>query len=124
MAEEYRQRLDNNVEKIVENFKEIIRTSQIRDKTNTSREGFQNHIHVTTVVQATESLLKLIAEIKMAVALGDFEGMNQTIDSRIDEYSKRRDEVNTQIRHLKSDVSSALFELESHYYQSEWRTLP
>lgn len=56
MAEEYRQRLDNNVEKIVENFKEIIRTSQIRDKTNTTRECFQNHIHATTIVWLLQTL--------------------------------------------------------------------
>lgn len=40
-------------------------------------------------VQASESLLKLVAEMKLAVALGDFEGMNQGVDSTVEELSKR-----------------------------------
>lgn len=51
MAEEYRQRLDNNVEKLVENFKGLIKTAKIKDKTNTTREAFQNSIYATTLVR-------------------------------------------------------------------------
>lgn len=32
--------------------------------------------------------------------------------------------METQIAHLSSDLSSALFELENHYYQSKWRLPP
>lgn len=34
------------------------------------------------------------------------------------------DDVDGNISHLSSDISSALFELESHYYQSKWRLPP
>ena len=51
MAEEYRQRLDNNVEKLVENFRGLMKTSQIKDKTNTAREAYQNSIYATTLVR-------------------------------------------------------------------------
>jgi mediator of RNA polymerase II transcription subunit 22 len=60
MAEEYRQRLDNNVEKLVENFKGIIKTSKIKDKTNTSREAFQNSVYATTIVRQRHSFVLLI----------------------------------------------------------------
>lgn len=52
MAEEYRQRLDNNVEKLVENFKGLIKTAKVKDKTNTTRESFQNSIYATTLVRS------------------------------------------------------------------------
>lgn len=51
MAEEYRQRLDNNVEKLVENFKGLIKTSKIKDKSNTTREAYQSSIYATTLVR-------------------------------------------------------------------------
>lgn len=90
MAEEYRQRLDNNVEKLVENFKGLVKTARIKDKTNTSREAYQNSIYATTLVQASESLLRLVSELKLSVALGDFEGMNQTVDNTAEDLFKRR----------------------------------
>ncbi|KAI9905591.1 hypothetical protein PsorP6_014220 [Peronosclerospora sorghi] len=124
MAEEYRQRLDNNVEKLVENFKGLVKTAKIKDPVNTTRESFQSSIYATTLVQASESLLKLVSEMKLSLALGDFEGMNQNVDTIADELSKRCDDVDAQISHLSSDISSALFELESHFYQSKWRMPP
>uniref|UniRef100_K3WL99 Mediator of RNA polymerase II transcription subunit 22 n=1 Tax=Globisporangium ultimum (strain ATCC 200006 / CBS 805.95 / DAOM BR144) TaxID=431595 RepID=K3WL99_GLOUD len=124
MAEEYRQRLDNNVEKLVENFKGLVKTAKIKDKTNTAREAYQNSIYATTLVQASESLLRLVSEMKLSLALGDFEGMNQTVDSTTEDLFKRCDDVDAHISHLNSDISSALFELENHYYQSKWRLNP
>ncbi|EGZ21435.1 hypothetical protein PHYSODRAFT_497146 [Phytophthora sojae] len=124
MAEEYRQRLDNNVEKLVENFKGLIKTAKIKDSANTTRESFQSSIYATTLVQASESLLKLVSEMKLSLALGDFEGMSQNVDSTSDELLKRCDDVDAQISHLSADISSALFELEHHYYQSKWRLSP
>jgi mediator of RNA polymerase II transcription subunit 22 len=112
MAEEYRQRLDNNVEKLVENFRGLVKTAKIKDKTNTSREAFQTSIYATSLVrkdlslslsvsftdclssitmqvQASEALLKLVSELKLSVALGDFEGMNQTVDTTTEDLAKR-----------------------------------
>ncbi|GMF13787.1 unnamed protein product [Phytophthora lilii] len=89
MAEEYRQRLDNNVEKLVENFKGLIKTAKIKDAANTTRESFQSFIYATTLVQASESLLKLVSEMKLSLALGDFEGMSQNVDTTSDDLLKR-----------------------------------
>jgi hypothetical protein len=36
----------------------------------------------------------------------------------------RSDDVDSHISHLSADISSALFELENHYYQSKWRVSP
>ncbi|RMX65624.1 hypothetical protein DD238_003445 [Peronospora effusa] len=132
MAEEYRQRLDNNVEKLVENFKGLVKTAKIKDPANTTRESFQSSIYATTLVQASESLLKLVSEMKLSLALGDFEGMSQNVDTTSEELLKRQvlikldrcDDVDAQISHLSSDISSALFELENHFYQSKWRLSP
>ena len=89
MAEEYRQRLDNNVEKLVENFKGLVKTAKIKDSANTTRESFQSSIYATTLVQASESLLKLVSEMKLSLALGDFEGMSQNVDTTSTELLKR-----------------------------------
>ncbi|KAJ0407714.1 hypothetical protein P43SY_009051 [Pythium insidiosum] len=124
MAEEYRQRVDNNVEKLVENFRGLLKTAKVKDKTNSSREAFQTSIYATTLVQASEALLKLVSEMKLSVALGDFEGMNQTVDATVDDLAKRCDDVDAHLAHLSSDIASALFELENHYYQSKWRCPP
>uniref|UniRef100_M4BLY4 Mediator of RNA polymerase II transcription subunit 22 n=1 Tax=Hyaloperonospora arabidopsidis (strain Emoy2) TaxID=559515 RepID=M4BLY4_HYAAE len=124
MAEEYRQRLDNNVEKLVENFKGLVKTAKIKDFANTTRESYQSSIYATTLVQASESLLKLVSEMKLSLALGDFDGMSQNIDATSTELLKRCDDVDAHISHLSSDISSALFELENHFYQSKWRLPP
>lgn len=58
MAEEYRQRLDNNVEKLVENFKGLLKTAKIKDTSNTTRDAFQNSIYATTLVIKRISFLR------------------------------------------------------------------
>ncbi|RLN70158.1 hypothetical protein BBJ28_00000277 [Nothophytophthora sp. Chile5] len=109
MAEEYRQRLDNNVEKLVENFKGLLKTAKLPEVHDALILAWTGSV---AQVQASESLLKLVSEMKLSVALGDFEGMSQNVDTTTEDLFKR------------SDISSALFELENHYYQSKWRLPP
>ncbi|OQR98195.1 hypothetical protein ACHHYP_09050 [Achlya hypogyna] len=124
MAEEYRQRLDNNVEKLVENFKGLVTSSKVKDRTQTTRQALQSAVYATTLVQASESLLKLVAELKLSLTLNDFEGINQKVDATCEALKEKCDDVDISIVHLSTDVASALFELEGHYYQSRWRTAP
>ncbi|KAG9397946.1 Mediator of RNA polymerase II transcription subunit 22 [Aphanomyces cochlioides] len=108
MAEDYRRRLDNNVESLVENFRGLVTMSKIKDRTQTSRQALQSSVYATTLVHASESLLKLIAELKLSLTLNDFEGINQQVDATSESLKEKY-------------VASALFELENHYYQSKWR---
>ncbi|KAH9101419.1 hypothetical protein AeMF1_021851 [Aphanomyces euteiches] len=121
MAEDYRRRLDNNVESLVENFRGLVTMSKIKDRTQTSRQALQSSVYATTLVHASESLLKLIAELKLSLTLNDFEGINQQVDATSESLKEKCDDVDNSIDHLCSDVASALFELENHYYQSKWR---
>ncbi|KAF0690529.1 Aste57867_18078 [Aphanomyces stellatus] len=124
MAEEYRRRLDNNVESLVENFRGLVTMSKIKDRTQTSRQALQSNVYATTLVHAGESLLKLVAELKLSLTLNDFEGINQQVDATCESLKEKCDDVDNSIEHLCSDVASALYELENHYYQSKWRLAP
>jgi hypothetical protein len=49
-AGQFRQRLDNNVKKMVDNFSGLIKTARIDDKPQYSREAFQTSVHATSLV--------------------------------------------------------------------------
>ncbi|OQR86541.1 hypothetical protein THRCLA_10534 [Thraustotheca clavata] len=122
MAEEYRQRLDNNVEKLIENYKGLITSSKVKERTQTSRQALQSAVYATSMVQASEALLKLVAELKLSLTLNDFEGINQKVNGTCEGLKEKCDDVDISLGHLATDIASALFELEGHYYQSRWRS--
>ncbi len=115
-------RLDNNIEKLVENFRGLTSSSRIKDRSQTTRQTLQSSVYATTLVQASETLLKLVAELKLSLTLNDFEGINQQVDATCEALKEKCDDAENSISHLSSDVATALFELESHYYQSKWRS--
>jgi hypothetical protein len=50
-AGQFRQRLDNNAKKMVDNFSGLIKTARIDEKPQYSREAFQTSVHATSLVR-------------------------------------------------------------------------
>jgi hypothetical protein len=62
--EAFQSRVQENVEKIADNFGSILRTAQIHDSLTNTREAYQIEVHASNICHACDSLLLLIGELK------------------------------------------------------------
>ena len=121
MAQEYRQRIDNNIGKLIENFGGLIKASRIRDKTHTTRESFQNAVYATSLVQACEALLKVVYELKLTLSMNDFSSMNATIVESENKHHESQEEMENVNTCLNTYLQNGLYELQGHLLQSKHR---
>ncbi|KAG5559548.1 hypothetical protein RHGRI_009173 [Rhododendron griersonianum] len=70
-----------------------------------------NRPHAFKHVQAVDSLLKLVSELKQTAIFSGFASLNDNVEQRIDEFNQQAEKA-----------TASLKELESHYYSSALRT--
>ena len=75
-------------------------------------------------VNAGEQLLGMVTELKLAATLQDFEEMNEEVNSVSKAMKIRCSEVNKQTGEFKLQLAESIGELETHYYNSQWRHPP
>ncbi|GFQ05920.1 mediator of RNA polymerase ii transcription subunit 22a, partial [Phtheirospermum japonicum] len=73
-------------------------------------------------VQAADSLLKLVSELKQTAIFSGLASLNDHVDQRTDEFNKLTDNTNGKLARIGEEVAASLKELESHYYASTLRT--
>ncbi|XP_046844758.1 mediator of RNA polymerase II transcription subunit 22-like [Xenia sp. Carnegie-2017] len=120
----YNKRLKDDVKSILDNFTEIIKSSELEEETQVSRltqcEQDENECktRAANIVRAGESLLKLVSDIKEFLILNDFPGVNESISQRCKQlYILQKDCQNT-LNSVKEDLAGSLYELEKEYYNS------
>lgn len=134
----FKHRIDNNIGKLLENFGGLLNASKISEETSIVCESFQTSVYATSIVQASESLVKLCAELRLTLAFNDFEKLNAQKSEKSKNIQDRYvhflafiyfivknscASLDGERENLLSSVNYALYELEGHYYQSRWREL-
>lgn len=74
-------------------------------------------------VQAADSLLKLVSELKQSAVFSDFLSLNRSINQRIIKFGELCHDTDKLLVNIGDEVTASLQELESHYYASPYRTL-
>lgn len=72
-------------------------------------------------VQAADSLLKLVSELKQTAIFSGFASLNDHVDQRTDEFNKLSENTNATLARIGEEAAASLKELESHYYSSTLR---
>ena len=72
-------------------------------------------------VQAADSLLKLVSELKQTAIFSGFASLNDHVEQRIEEFDQEAEKTNRLLARIADDASASLKELESHYYSSAQR---
>lgn len=74
-------------------------------------------------VQAADSLLKLVSELKQSAVFSDFLSLNRSINQRIIKLGELSQDADKLLVNIGEEITASLQELESHYYASPYRTL-
>lgn len=69
-------------------------------------------------VQAADSLLKLVSELKQSAVFSDFLSLNRSINQRILKFGEQSEETEKLLVSIGDEVADSLKDLESHYYAS------
>ncbi|KAJ8629415.1 hypothetical protein MRB53_022738 [Persea americana] len=113
------QRVDTDISNIVENFNHMVNVSRVNDPPfRNSQEAFQMEMRAARVVQAADSLLKLVSELKQTAIFSGFASLNEHVEQRTDEFNMQAEKTERLLEKVGEKAAASLKELECHYYSS------
>ncbi|EFH47015.1 predicted protein, partial [Arabidopsis lyrata subsp. lyrata] len=80
-----------------------------------SQEAYMMEMRASRLVQAADSLLKLVSELKQIAIFSGFASLNDYVEQRIEEFDQEAEKTNRLLARIAVD------ELESHHYSSAQR---
>ncbi|EPS61305.1 hypothetical protein M569_13495, partial [Genlisea aurea] len=113
------QRVDTDVGTLLDNFGFLVNVSRVSDPpVRNSQESFMLEMRGARLVQAADSLLKLVSELKQTAVFSGFASLNDHIDQRTEAFNKLANDTNSTVARIGEEAAASLRELESHYYSS------
>ncbi|KAL2482773.1 Mediator of RNA polymerase II transcription subunit 22a [Forsythia ovata] len=117
------QRVDNDIGNLVDNFGFLVNVARVNDPpVRNSQEAFMMDMRAARMVQAADSLLKLVSELKQTAIFSGFASLNDHVDQRTEEFNKLAEKTNGTLARIGEEAVASLKDLESHYYSSALRT--
>lgn len=117
------QRADADITSLLDNFFHLLKAARINDLVRNAQEEFQMEVHAARVVQAADSLLKLVSELKQTAVFSDFNSLTEHIEQRVGKFEKQCEGTESLLSTVGEQAAVALKELESHYYLSLHKSL-
>ncbi|EOA38645.1 hypothetical protein CARUB_v10010555mg [Capsella rubella] len=116
------QRVETDITSVVDSFTQIVNVARVSDPpVKNSQEAHMMEMRASRMVQAADSLLKLVSELKQTSIFSGFASLNDRVEQRIEEFDQEAEKSNRLLAIIADAVSASLKELESHYYSSAQR---
>ncbi|KAJ4836932.1 Mediator of RNA polymerase II transcription subunit 22b [Turnera subulata] len=117
------QRVETDIANLVDNFTHLVNVARVNDPpVRNSQEAFMMEMRAARMVQAADSLLKLVSELKQTAIFSGFASLNDHVDQRIDEFNNLAEKTDGMLAGIGDEASASLKELESHFYSSQQRS--
>ncbi|KAJ9541243.1 hypothetical protein OSB04_027749 [Centaurea solstitialis] len=117
------QRVDNDIGSIVDNFSIVVNVARVNDPpVRNSQEAFMMEVRAARMVQAADSLLKLVSELKQTAIFSGFASLNDHVEQRTEELNQQAEKTDRILARIGEDAAASLKEMESHYYSSVLRS--
>ncbi|KAG9130250.1 hypothetical protein Leryth_004240 [Lithospermum erythrorhizon] len=79
-------------------------------------------MRASRMVQAADSLLKLVSELKQTAIFSGFASLNDHVEQRTEEFNQQAEKSDRLLANIGEEAAAGLKELEAHYYSSIQRT--
>ncbi|PIA58575.1 hypothetical protein AQUCO_00500481v1 [Aquilegia coerulea] len=117
------QRVDNDITNIVDSFSHLVNVARVNDPPVTnSQEAFMMEMRAARTVQAADSLLKLVSELKQTAIFSGFAFLNEHVEQRSLEFNQQAEKTDQMLAKVGEEAAASLKQLESHYYSFIQRT--
>ncbi|KAJ0014909.1 mediator of RNA polymerase II transcription subunit 22b-like [Pistacia vera] len=118
------QRVETDIANIVDNFSQLVNAARVNDPpVRNSQEAFMMEMRASRMVQAADSLLKLVSELKQTAIFSGFASLNDHVEQRTNEFNQHAEKTDRIMARIGEEAAANLKELEAHYYSSAQRSL-
>ncbi|RZC50866.1 hypothetical protein C5167_019288 [Papaver somniferum] len=116
------QRVDTDITSIVENFNHLVNVARVSDPpVRNSQEAFMMEMRGARMVQAADSLLKLVSELKQTAIFSGLASLNERVEQQTAAFDQQAEKTEQMLSRIGEEAAGCLKELESHYYSSAQR---
>ncbi|KAH7537455.1 mediator of RNA polymerase II transcription subunit 22b [Ziziphus jujuba] len=113
------QRVETDIANIVDNFTQLVNVSRVNEPAvRNSQEVFMMEMRAARMVQAADSLLKLVSELKQTAIFSGFASLNDHVDQKNAEFNHQTESTDQMLARIGDEAAASLKLLESHYYSS------
>ncbi|MED6119947.1 Mediator of RNA polymerase II transcription subunit 22a [Stylosanthes scabra] len=118
------QRVEGDIANIVDNFSHLVNVARVNDPpVRNSQESFMMEMRAARMVQAADSLLKLVSELKQTAIFSGFASLNDHVEQRRVEFSELGEKTDRLLSRIGEEAAASLKELETHYSSSAQKNL-
>lgn len=118
------QRVETDVSSLVDNFTVLVNVARINDPpVRNTQEAFMMEVRASRMVQASDSLLKLVSELKQTAIFSGFASLNDHVEQRTAEFNKLSAQTENTLGRIGEEAASSLKDLESHFYSSAEKSI-
>ncbi|KAL2330933.1 hypothetical protein Fmac_018514 [Flemingia macrophylla] len=118
------QRVETDIANIVDNFSHLVNVARVNDPpVRNSQEAFMMEMRGARMVQAADSLLKLVSELKQTAIFSGFASLNDHVEQRRNEFNQLAEKTDSTLSKIEEEAADSLKELESHYSSSAQKTM-
>ncbi|XP_026427994.1 mediator of RNA polymerase II transcription subunit 22a-like [Papaver somniferum] len=116
------QRVDTDITNIVDNFNHLVNVARVSDPpVRNSQEAFMMEMRGARMVQAADSLLKLVSELKQTAIFSGLASLNEHVEQKTVEFDQQAENTEGMLSRIGEEAAGCLKELECHYYSSVQR---
>ncbi len=82
---------------------------------------YELQIRTSNIVKSTESLSKIVSDLKDLTILNDFKSINSQITNQCAFFKKKESEIDIQLVNVKDVLFKMLNDLQHEYYSSNYK---
>ncbi|XP_043694813.1 mediator of RNA polymerase II transcription subunit 22a-like [Telopea speciosissima] len=113
------QRVDTDITNMVDNFSHLIGVARVSDPpVRNSQEAFMMEMRAARMVQAADSLLKLVSELKQTAIFSGFASLIEHVEQRTIQFNQQAEKTEYLLARIGEEAAASLKELETNYYSS------
>ena len=114
----YQKRLKDDVRSLVDNLDQVLRVMKVENETRMQDVLLQMRVRAGNMTRASESIVRLIWDIKQFLIINDFPLINETITNEAKSALEKEKLIDMKLMALRDDISNELCDLEDEYYTS------
>lgn len=129
LLKSFQKRLKDDVRSLYDNLTEISKfgiskpeeESTLTKVAQAEQNRYEIEVRAANMSRASESLMKLISEVKQYVILNDFSQINDSIKAQVDYSAKVINKIDVHIMQIRDEMANELNDLEEEYYTSRFK---
>ncbi|KAL6201773.1 hypothetical protein ACLB2K_025485 [Fragaria x ananassa] len=111
--------METDIGTIVDYFSYLVNVSRVSEPpVRNSQEAMMMEMRAARMVQASDSLLKLVSDLKQTALFSGFASLNDHVEERMAEFHKQAEKTDRMLSRIGEEAAASLKELEAHYYSS------